>query len=461
MSASPAETYLLPLTPFERYMLLDDRPHLPMTFLFQIELEGELDLNTLRAALQDAIGRHPLLTARLQGTSWQIHRHRESMPVLQVQLRNWGDPLFQKNAQEFIDLTREPGVRIWLEQGDARFRLTTQFHHACCDGIGALRFLGDWLAAYHAKVEGEPIHWPNVDPNLLQQRGRHRWKSTGEKVSLFTAIKAQIKEAITWIRRRPIPLAPSPHPGEASTPDFPGLVYHSFSRDETQQLRRAATNHNATLNDLLMAELFQSIAHWNQTHRLATTDEDWLQITIPTSLRDKTDDELSAANVIGYAFIARRLGLCVSAPQELLRSIAQEMEAVRKWNLGMYFIAGVEMFSKVPGLLKRFTQGQRCLATTIFTNLGDATRRFGVKLPREAGRPRAGKLTVTRVLAVPPLRPATRAVFAALTCGSELTLVIRSDRSQIQEQDAAQLFQQWLRRLQAFIAARQPHPTES
>ena len=51
-----------------------------------------------------------------------------------------------------LDIGSRTGLRVWVRQGDGASRIVMQFHHACCDGIGAYRFLGDLLAAYGART---------------------------------------------------------------------------------------------------------------------------------------------------------------------------------------------------------------------------------------------------------------------------------------------------------------------
>jgi NRPS condensation-like uncharacterized protein len=48
-----------------------------------------------------------------------------------------------------IDLHRQTGLRILLAQQEGQTEMLLQFHHACCDAFGALRFVEDLLAAYH------------------------------------------------------------------------------------------------------------------------------------------------------------------------------------------------------------------------------------------------------------------------------------------------------------------------
>ena len=55
----------LPLTPFEDYMLADDRPQWPMAFFLRLRARGEYSLSVLERAVQAALARHPLLRSLL------------------------------------------------------------------------------------------------------------------------------------------------------------------------------------------------------------------------------------------------------------------------------------------------------------------------------------------------------------------------------------------------------------
>ena len=55
----------LPLTVFENYLRLDDRPAYPMTIPVEIELQGEVLPAAFEAAWEEAIQRHPLFSCLL------------------------------------------------------------------------------------------------------------------------------------------------------------------------------------------------------------------------------------------------------------------------------------------------------------------------------------------------------------------------------------------------------------
>ncbi|MEZ6088814.1 MAG: hypothetical protein R3C05_12470 [Pirellulaceae bacterium] len=56
----------LHLSAFEDYMVWDDRPEYPMTFVVQMEFDGQIDRRAMEEALTLALQRHPLLQAIVQ-----------------------------------------------------------------------------------------------------------------------------------------------------------------------------------------------------------------------------------------------------------------------------------------------------------------------------------------------------------------------------------------------------------
>jgi hypothetical protein len=441
----------LEVTPFEQYMLADDRREFPMTFTLQMHLSGEIDRALFEAALPLALARHPLFAAKIEE-----RRPRKVWVAAerQVPAPTWlahDQPLTFPGRTEHIDLAREPGIRNWIQTGDGRVVLSTQFHHAICDGIGGLQFWGDWLAAYESLVTGEAPRWQPLDAETLRTRGSPRWKANAAKVSIWKAWSARIRETVQWLTRTSASIC-APRRDPAPPLPFPATHSFTFNAAETAALRDAARSKNATLNDLMLHDLLSVMKQFDRRPGVPLRNKDWLQINIPTSLRDARDQSMPAANVLGYAFLTRRVSDCRTG-DALLRGIAEETAAIRKWNLGMFFIDGLATAQRYPLLLRFFTGSQRCFATTVFSNLGDVTRRFHARLPRVAGRIVAGKLTLERITGVPPLRPRTHLTMTAMFCSGEMTLTVRSNPEAFDAPATAEFLDRLIETLRARIPA--------
>ena len=154
-------------------MFVDDRPTHPMTFVVQLRMAGQLDREAFSNAIESSLARHPLLTAIIglaKGGKDCWIKAPNLEPVL-----DWGsldDPLEFPN-DEFIDLRKETGLRIFVRHDDDSAVITAQFHHAVCDGIGSYQYLGDLLHDYAISTGATNLPAPADLPHKrLKDRGR-------------------------------------------------------------------------------------------------------------------------------------------------------------------------------------------------------------------------------------------------------------------------------------------------
>jgi hypothetical protein len=463
----------LHLTPFEFYMLADDRPEFPMTFVIQMVLNGKLNTARLEASLAEALQRHPLVSAIVRPAKRGIECWVQD-PLAQVQIRWQGiDEPLEFDQGEFIDLRNEPGLRIWVQYSDQQTIITTQFHHATCDGIGAYQFLGDWLYGY-AVQEGEmlPIR-PELPPALL----RDRFRNTLD-VSKFIDERGKLRIEWDQIRQfescRGVPLRVPQPASRQSTGQFseqsdlsigeplpfPGVVSATLDRHEFRQLRLEAQAQGLTPNDWCLAQYFYTLRDWNILHSLAAPDlaapdlaapdlaapdlaapdlaapdlgnpEEGagLSVLVPLSLREPGGPALSACNVVTYSVVSREAADLDEQPSFLagLRQEMSRLKAERHESPFLNMISGARLHTE---LLEHLLDDGRCLATGTLSNTGDPTKHFLSRLPVERGVLRCGGLQLDSIGGTPPLRPNTNVTVSLFSYRRELRICLRcSSRS--------------------------------
>jgi len=448
-----ADLFPLPLVPFERYMLADERPAYPMTGYIELEFSGEFERGAFEGAVEEIVPRHPLYCAQIerlpkQGLCWVAAG--DFMPRL-----DWSDLDAPRECpgDGAIDLAKETGLRLWVRQGGGRARLTVQLHHACADAVGTFQLLGDLLAAHAERTGGHQAVREAValDPAALRHRGQFDVKLP-EPVSGWQIARSAVTEGVKFLGRRPMPLEPLARPAGEAVPaaPFPGIGMYTFDAARTAALREAAKTHRATLNDVLLRDAFQTMLAWNARHDGPPRGR-WLRINMPTNLRGRKDYRTPAANIMSYAFLTRQLDECRD-PEALLAGIRQETDAIRNWSLGLLFLDGLGFTLKVPGLLRLVTGPRRCLASLVVSNVGDAAWHFRAKFPKIDGRLRAGHLTLERATGAPPVRPMTRATVVVSRHAGELTLGVRCDPRLFSWADTEALLAQYVGRLEQTIA---------
>ena len=445
------------LAPIDEFFLLDDRSDYPMTYSSHIFFTGSIQKQPFLAALEEALRLHPLLCAHIRPAK-QGKLCWVQPPTAQPHIC-WG-PLDQPIAfrdGEAIDLGNEVGLRLWVRSDDendpaATSQLVLQFHHACCDGTGAHRFIGDLLAAYGKRTATGPLPEPATYDEQLLKRRRGKLADEAEFGTFSTAFRSAVGEGVNVFGKRIQPLATLRHTATQDDADttFPGVVSLSFDRHQHQQLRDTARRMGGMLNDLLMAEMFQTIRSWNLNQ--GGRERHHMRIMMPSDMRGKQDFAMPAANMTLYNFVTRRNADCADN-LALLKGIREETARIQHEQRGRRFVDGIMLAKYVPGLLPLLLGGKRCLSTVTLSNMGDPTRRFLAKFPRQNGKLVAGNLTLEHLAGVSPLRPRTRASISVVNLYRKLHINVRCDPNTMTIDDARSFLDLYGARLSWHLSA--------
>jgi hypothetical protein len=416
----------LHLTDIERFLLDDDRPSHPMAFFIEMAFQGEIDTDAFQAAMTAALYRHPLLVARIgPAKNKSVCWLKPDGTQPQVDIAPLGTPINPRDG-EWIDLKKEVGLRVWLRVGANRTIANFQFHHACCDGIGAYRFLGDLLAFYAARTDAkaDAAEIPEISLRRLRSRAdRCRFMSrTSNRGEL---IRSSIKHWYQIMGKGCTPLAIDRASQPLTPAPFPGLCSATFTQRQTNQLRDAAKELGLMMNDLLLMELFQVLDDWN-TRLVGPRPRNRYRVMMPVDLRSTDDFETPAANVIGYTFLSRSRRELADR-QQLAAGIREETAGIKHNRLGERFNDMVAMADHVPRIKQMALRMPRTLCTAVLSNIGDPSRRFLAKFKRQEGCVVCGDLLLERISGYPPLRPKSRASFSIVTYRRELTIGLRCD----------------------------------
>lgn len=400
----------LPASIFERYMLLDDRPSHPMQSFLEVDLQGELPVTALQDTLPAALARHPLLSSTIRWSRRTACDWHFSTSPPTIMLLSPGE---SPPPQPALNLEQAPGLRIWVRPGPSGLTVILLVHHAACDALGMLTFFMEWLLLAtgngHRLPEDSVAALPHRE-DLHQIPAAFSWRQRWRNIARYL------------LGKPPLPLAlPDQH--EKTTPDSSESAYDvvRFSAEEFEDLKQAARDDGASINDCLAAALFLTIRDWDHDYRSQPSRRPW-RILVPVNRRPVDQPFFSACNLIGYKMLTRTAGDTESFPM-LLKSIREEMAAVRKSPRGVHsFVKMLSRFDRL-GLLKRTIQRYDCFATVILSNLGNLDRYYAPIAEQESGRLSLGDIQVRAIRCAPPRRPQTQITIVALTCGGELQLV--------------------------------------
>jgi hypothetical protein len=459
VAESPAPGGLWPLetTPLEYLFLADETSDYPMNFVLQLDFRGHLDRQRFVRAWEAALADHPLLQAnvREEGSG----RPRWVAAAQPVPFLDWaeGDAPLTCPRQQRIDLRSEIGLRLWVRLTEDRSRLMVHIHHACCDGVGGIVLVGDFLVAYDAlcrDASTTPLPRP-YRPELLANRGLAPPASAGRSLAAETgnagdgAMESlaahqqtswqELKMVLGFWLRHPRPVEPAHRQpvgrwrlgrrhvakNGAAPREFPLFLTETLDQAQLLALRHAATRQNATLNDLLVSRMFLTLDAWNRRYG-RPHPERYLRLNVPVNLRDRSHEFMSAANIMSYSFLDRRGAECQDA-QALLSGIARETRSMQGRNRSTEFLHGLTIAARFPRLLRRGLRLPRCLSTAVLAYMGDPTRRTFARLGRLHGKTVAGDVILERTIGCPPIRPRTRVALTANTYSGELSMGLRCD----------------------------------
>lgn len=416
-------------------MWVDDSPRYPMTFVIEMELEGDLARERLQRAVDQSLQRHPLLRscirpAKSNRDCWVYTENYDS----RIRWREAGKPILVDGAGAYIDLRNEIGVKIWGVQQGQTSRLTFAFHHTATDGIGAYHFLGDMLWFYADQCGAELPPLVELDPNVTRQR-------------LQATVSREMLAEVAGLKERLVhecaqPLVGSLDGQSGGRFEFPRFFEHTFDKQRYRELRLVAQDAGQSVNDRLVKGLLITLAEWNESHGVAP-DRSYC-INMPMDLRTNEGPEIPASNIVTCAFI-RRTREQIRDRDDLDRFLREESIRVKATRYNSHFMKLLVQSPVDLSSAAHSYASDDCLATAIFSNTGDPTRRFLTSLPRVGGLVQAGKLTLVDVSGVSPLRDKTRLAVGIFTYKRELKLCIRTDPFHFASEDSQRLLDMYVK----------------
>ncbi|MCA9132253.1 MAG: hypothetical protein KDA45_03835 [Planctomycetales bacterium] len=433
------------LTPLEELMLHQDSLGYPCALFIKLYFRGRLAKQPFEEAVRLACERHPLLRARIRGSRaaprWEFSD--QAAARVRWQEGESGEP----SGVDYLDIEHR-ALQIHVRVGPASTVVLLQIHHASCDGLGAYQFVQDLLLLYTRAMDttGSAHSLPRLQTQRLAQRGRLSLPPD-KLIAKLPRQAVGLSGVCKFILRAPVPVVP--HEREASdarlaTP-YPAICSHQFDRETSRKLGQRAAQLGVTTNELLCARLYEALHGFRQRQALAQPDA-WLRLMIPMNLRGEGAARLPAANVVSAIFLDRQ-GRAIESASTLLQGIHDEMQVIKRNQLGFTFLMSLLARRWLPGGIRRGANARKCNTTAVFTNVG----RVLAKTPlcwEESGLC-CGDVWLERTEIVPPLTAFTCAGFGATWFGDRLAIALHYDPRPFTSQNADQLLQAFVRRVDA------------
>lgn len=420
-----------------------------MTYVVHLRFHGQLDATAMESAIVNCVRFHPLLSSMIHSGDDPGEYYwvavPEPHPFISI------DDLtckFEFPVVEPIDLQTEIGLRVWIRHGNDLVDMRFQFHHACCDGLGAFQMIEDVLSHYDCTVRQNPV----VHQSLPMDEHAHQLRFSRPQHRLGLANRVIRSTVVLPIRivklfaQRPDPIHSKPllDCQASSSTTLPNPLFHEFSREESQSLCQIPRQLGATVNDFLLCNYLLAIDHWNEIHGSSSSKN--LRLLVPFSLRPVALEKTPVVNCVSMVYVAANRRL-LKKPRQLLASISKQRKFIRRWQIEYSWnqTAALVASSKVViRLLKN--RAQRRLATSVFSNLGELFRH--TSLPFVNGEISCGRLILKSVLTTPPANASAGVTFTCSTYAEKLAITMNFHRPEFRESDAVRFLNLFVNRLQ-------------
>lgn len=428
-----------------------------MVIALRTPFEGQMDEAAFRKALDETLAVNPLLCSVVDTSGWQLKWKPCAGPLSVLTCDHFEGEYPPLNCPpQWIDLSQQVGLVLNLRLAPERGVLISYFHHACVDGLGAIRFLGDVFARYGELTARDGQEKPRVrqpDPTVLLRRGST--KMPGRCRDRRAPVWHTLKETFRLLCRksyRILGYSPSLRKPMAEDPeqDVSNILHTEvLPRVILKQLKKMAAAKGVSTNDVCMMVFLQQIAEWSAEDP-SSRDKDLFRILMPVSMRTPQHDEISAANVVSYVFHSYRRHEIQDA-DSLLSAIHSKSYQMINRNEGAAMLFGFAATRWIPGVFKLSRQLQPDFASVVMTNVGEVRRVFENRFPLKQGRAVAGNVVIQRIDGIAPVRRNTNISIAFGTYGGEFIVHLNRNTKMFSQAEADELLATLVDRLVALV----------
>jgi len=358
-----------------------------------------------------------------------------------------------------IELENEIGLRVygWRFEVDGKRQAEIKFvfHHACCDGKGAIGFIEQVISQCQLLLgEIQPDALPCVDSERILDRDRRKAYSFGGLDRIKRALLVRPKRVANMLFKAPIKLCWRPEKTTDLYADPTRQCSTTLDVETTKALGAFAKSQSASTNSIVAAALFQVLDDCLLELDGAPAGKKVLRVMIPFSLRDERHCQMPAANCVSMSYLEMRQSALRRGDAKdtaLLADLERQMAFIRKWKIQYSWIESIESYARLWPLIRMVKWFQakdkptRQVTTTVMSNLGRVfDQACGAKGDNNV---RVGDLEVETVHLVLPCSENQSVNFAVNFYRDRLTLDVSWLPSLVSQDTAESLLDAWRGRI--------------
>lgn len=369
----------LPLTHLEQYIYFMHCPSHPWIGHTRLIFKGQIDARLLQNAIHIALKKHPLLSSMVISNKKKLYWKFIDNPSVEIPLLE-GTECDSYPRVVDIELAKEIGIKVFLKHlNNQQSAVYLQVHHACCDGQGLSFFLQDLFIAYD-KLHGNSIpSFPSPPLSELQHRAIDG--PVTKRCQLLCKQLPGLAAIILLLVRNRQGISTKQIVSRNTATATPHHCERKLDRDITKNIALAARKLKVTSNDLLLRELMLAIGEWKQVNGFYDNNS-WFKMMVPVTMRSRKDYHQTAINKFSMVMIERQHKAMLK-PRRLLQRIQEDMNAIKRFELGYTFLFLLTLASYVPGGIRRLAHSDLFASSSVFSNLGKLFQRC--PLPKQSG----------------------------------------------------------------------------
>jgi NRPS condensation-like uncharacterized protein len=333
-------------------------PSLVLNYAWMLKLEGEVNTEILLNALDKTMDYYPksrcVLTDaypsykrwfryrwKLTGCSGKDIFRETVLPDAHFTFEDALNYYVDHHASLAIDLSSHISLKVLLFRQPGRAFLFLIMHHAAADGLGGFFFLQKFIRYYEDILYGrETEKAPAIKfEDIAVPDVRFRWRYFSPRLlrPFFQSFFLTLKE-------------PALHTYPGKTKAIIGrfnATVRQIPPERMAAIRRTSKQSGATVNDYLLAAMFQTIKKWC---REWIQPSDRIYINVPMSLRSPEDRTLS--NILSGVTTSLKPG-SITVKEEMLPLIRKEIAALSASNIAETLIYLSSLIKPLPIALRR------------------------------------------------------------------------------------------------------------
>jgi NRPS condensation-like uncharacterized protein len=351
---------------FYQASIVDELAHLMETPLntsitqgWTFTLEGELSSPSIREALDRCLTLYPKLACTLTKDypslkrafrySWNYRNDITSSAIFE-EIEDSNPDHRSKDTlsyyrdyhhSHYIDITREPPIKVLLIRQSERSHLIFFVHHAGVDGIGFLLFFQSFIEFYEdsiyqrEKESGGTPDFKGISKPHIPFQWKHFLPQHLSVYRKYGVLKEQVHVAH--------------QDGEEGGNSMEKLlaIDRELSPEQFSTFRATAKKHQVTINDYLLASMFQTVKTWN---RQRNEQPGRIYLDVPVNLRSPED------RTLGNIMCGFRIFLTpesIGTKEETLRLVKKKRSFMMKQQIAQKMVEFAWVLKPLPLSLKK------------------------------------------------------------------------------------------------------------